>query len=51
MKELIAQKADDPPEYYKDISKIPCPNCNGEMTMGEEECSGVCSKCYFDDNE
>lgn len=40
------EKSKIDPEKEK-ISSTPCPTCNGPMTIGEEECGGVCTECYF----
>lgn len=24
-----------------------CPNCDGDITMGEHESAGICTDCYF----
>jgi len=36
------------PAYYEDTSVKPCSVCGEEMTRGDEECSGFCSKCYWE---
>ena len=37
---------DDDSEWDK-ISAIPCPSCQGKMTIGEEQVGGVCTDCYY----
>lgn len=38
------------PDYYKDVSSVPCAVCKGPMTRGMEECIGICDKCYDEFN-